>query len=51
MNDPKEVYFWKYCCICKHKDNEEFDEPCDDCLANPSNIDSHKPVHYEPVEK
>ena len=43
----KEVYFSQYCVTCKHKDLKEEEDPCDECLSNPSNEDSHKPVRYE----
>lgn len=43
----KEVYFGSYCPVCKHKDLPESEEPCNECLANPSNIDSHRPVKWE----
>ena len=44
----KEVYFYQYCSTCKYKDLKEEEDPCYDCLANPVNEDSHKPVRYEP---
>lgn len=43
----KEVYFDKYCKQCVHKDEAEANDPCDECLANPSNINSHKPVNFK----
>ena len=45
--DLKIVYFDEYCLTCKHKDLPESDDPCDECLCNPANIDSHKPIKYE----
>lgn len=45
----KEVYFDQYCKTCLHKDTAEKDEPCFECLAEPANVDSHKPVKW--VEK
>lgn len=47
----KEVYFDKYCKSCKHWESSEFDEPCNECLATPANLHSHKPVKYEKKEK
>lgn len=49
-NNLKEVYFDQYCKTCKHKDVAESEDPCYDCLAEPSNIDSHKPVRWEEKE-
>lgn len=43
----KEVYFDKYCPTCKYETNLEAESPCDECLAHPSNTDSHKPVYWE----
>lgn len=51
MNDGlKEVYFEQYCQTCKNKDVAEADEPCFECLAEPANVDSHRPVRYEELE-
>lgn len=43
----KEVYFGDYCKTCKHEKVSEQDDPCYDCLNNPVNEDSHKPVRWE----
>jgi len=43
----KEVYFNKYCNLCKHEKILEVNEPCAECLSNPVNVDSHKPVVFE----
>lgn len=45
--DYKEVYFDKYCKTCKHKDLKEEEFPCDICLEEPTNLNSHKPVKWE----
>lgn len=47
----KEVYFEKYCQTCVHKELNEKDDPCDECLSNPTNLYSHKPVNYISVKK
>lgn len=47
----KEVYFDQYCKTCKYAKTKEEDDPCDECLANPVNVNSHKPVKYEEKEK
>ena len=47
MNEEKEVYFDQYCKTCKHHGLEESKDPCNDCLAEPSNTNSHKPMNYE----
>ena len=43
----KEVYYNQYCSQCKHILTEESEEPCRDCLNEPVNLDSHKPVYFE----
>jgi hypothetical protein len=47
----KEVYFNQYCESCKHRDCKDTDEPCNECLDNPVNEYSHKPIKYEEKEK
>lgn len=47
IGDTKEVYFGLYCDRCTHRDCDEGDDPCDECLNDPSNTDSHKPVNFE----
>ena len=42
----KEVYYNKYCRTCVNRDKGEAEPPCNDCLANPVNLYSHKPIHY-----
>ena len=43
----KEVYFNLYCEKCEYKDVPVKDGPCDECLENPINLYSHKPVNYK----
>ena len=43
----KLVEFDKYCTCCKHKRVSQCEEPCNTCLTNPVNEDSHKPVMFE----
>lgn len=43
----KEVYFNEYCKTCKHENLKEHEDPCHECLENPFNYDSHKPVNWE----
>lgn len=50
-NDYLLVDFSKYCKTCKHKDTLETEDPCNECLENPKNLYSHKPVKYEPADK
>lgn len=41
------VDFKKYCETCKHKDTPETEDPCTECLENPMNLFSQKPVKWE----
>lgn len=43
----KEVYFDKYCTYCKHLEKKEDEKPCYECLNEPMNLYSHKPVNWE----
>jgi hypothetical protein len=47
VNGMKFVYFGTYCKGCKYADKSEDTEPCTECLAEPVNQYSHKPVKYE----
>lgn len=47
MDKQKEVYFNVYCKTCKHKNVDQAKDPCHECLASPSNTNSHKPVNWE----
>lgn len=43
----KEVYFNEYCHKCKHKAVPETEDPCNECLTEPVNEYSHKPVRFK----
>ena len=43
----KEVEFWKYCEKCKNYEVEDVKDPCNDCLDEPVNLHSTKPVYFE----
>ena len=46
----KEVYFNQYCKTCKYEETKEDLDPCDECLSEPKNLNSHKPVKWEEKE-
>lgn len=50
-NEYKEVYFYKYCKDCKYDKLLNTDDPCNECLDEPINQYSHKPVKFEAKEK
>ena len=47
----KEVDFKKYCETCEHKDVNEVKDPCHECLSNPANSHSKKPINYKKKEE
>lgn len=51
MSDTKEVRFDNWCDSCEHYDKDATDIPCNDCLAQPYNVHSSKPIYYKENEK
>ena len=47
----KEVYFHEYCQECKYWTTPMTEDPCNECLGEPANLYSHKPVKWEEAEK
>lgn len=47
----KLVHFHDYCVKCKYYDRKEEEDPCFECLENPVNLYSHKPLKFEEAEK
>lgn len=47
----KEVYYYQYCRQCEHYSKPESEDPCDECLAQPVNEDSHKPLYFKPAKE
>ncbi len=47
VSNYKEVYFDPYCSKCKHVKKTEEEEPCAECLNNPVNEWTHRPVKFE----
>ena len=43
----KMVYYHEYCSKCKHEKVKDEDDPCAECLEEPVNVNSHKPVKFE----
>ena len=50
-NIERIVDFKKYCETCKYKDVDEVKDPCNECLDNPVNIDSRKPINYKDIKE
>lgn len=51
VDDKKIVDFEKYCQKCEHYSKSESEDPCWECLNNPANTWSHKPIYFEEREK
>lgn len=47
LDKNNEVFFGEYCKTCKYKNYSEMDSPCAECIAEPVNLYSHKPVKWE----
>lgn len=47
QTETKIVDFDKYCPKCKYYKTEVVEEPCNECMHNPTNINSRKPVMFE----
>lgn len=43
----KEVRYDIYCKKCKHYKQEDWKEPCHDCLNQPWNVNSKKPIYFK----
>lgn len=43
----KEVFFYEYCEKCMNWKKPDVDEPCNECLNEPFNMNSHKPVYFK----
>lgn len=43
-----EVDYHQYCPLCKHFDDAEYPDPCNECLTYPINTNgSRKPINFE----
>lgn len=45
--NPKEVFFYEYCEKCVNWKVPDGDDPCNECLGEPFNMNSHKPVYFK----
>lgn len=43
----KFVNFILYCTSCKYRNKKETEEPCSECLGEPVNTNTSKPVRWE----
>lgn len=47
INELKPVDFDIYCPKCAYYDKTESEDPCWYCLADPVNLNSHKPIEFK----
>ena len=47
LNPDKIVDFHEFCKKCEHFEKDEVDDPCFDCLDEPVNEYSHRPVYFK----
>ena len=47
IGDKKEVLFGEFCPGCEFAEKLENEEPCNECLEQAWNIDSHKPINWK----
>lgn len=46
----KMVDFYKYCPTCEYNTIHEGKDPCNECMDEPVNVGTDKPVKYVPRE-
>ena len=42
-----EAKYYEYCEKCKYQRVVETDDPCNECLTQPVNVDSRRPIRFE----
>lgn len=47
VNAEKIVDFHKYCELCEYSELSESNDPCFDCLCEPVNVYSHRPIKFK----
>ena len=47
----KIVSFEKFCPLCEYEKLEDHKDPCNECLENPVNYETHQPVNFKLKEK
>ena len=45
-NEYQFVEFNEFCPKCKYGDLDGFQDPCNDCLTNPANYGTTKPINF-----
>lgn len=47
MEQKEKIVDFTWCKKCKHEKTKEPNPPCDECLSNPVNTDSIRPIMWE----
>lgn len=47
----EKIVNFEFCTSCKNRNKEEYEDPCDACLNEPVNTDSHRPMYYQEDKK
>ena len=47
MGDNMKIVSFEVCQKCIHWEQDEFDDPCHECLHNSTNYASQKPLYFE----
>lgn len=47
----KEVNFEEFCPKCEYWKLDDGEDPCNECLAEPNNQNSHKPTRFKEAKK
>lgn len=50
MEIINKIVDFTYCKDCEYSDTDEAHDPCHECLNNPTNTYSHKPVNFKKKE-
>lgn len=50
MEIIQKIVDFEYCKTCEHKNTHDFLDPCHECLNNPTNTYSKRPVNYKQEE-
>ena len=51
MEIIEKIVDFEYCKTCEHFKEKDFLDPCHECLNNPVNTNSQRPVNYKEAEK
>lgn len=49
--EHKIVEFEKYCKTCYYEKVKQHEDPCHECLSEPTNLHSKKPINYKEKDK